>query len=155
VSWLHNASFFLSAFPFFQSHFIHISTAPCGLLGCKNRPAPLRGRRSYQHNWLPGKTRLQSVEYDFKPYTLTHSLSHVFPNTRRELNKEFISVFVCIVFVGNLHEHDESNFDKNCSSLSSQLNDSWCRQLFNSSFDCCIAGLGLCNTIQCSTVWDL
>jgi len=58
------------------------------------------------------------VEYDFKPYTLTHSLSHVFPNTR-ELNKEFISVFV-----GNLHEHDESNFDKNCSSLSSQLNDS-------------------------------
>ena len=55
----------------------------------------------YQCNWLPGKTRLRydllCVEWDVKPYTLTHSSFHSFPQQFiSALHILSISVYVAI-----------------------------------------------------------
>jgi len=107
-----------------RHRWLHVSMAPCGLRGCKNRAHSVSWPKvikdipnqgvdcllaravfsvsllclgcmwcfvlniafgcQYQCNRFPGKTRLWNdllcVEWDVKPYTLTHSLTHVFPD---------------------------------------------------------------------------
>ena len=73
----------------------------------------------YQCSWLPGKTRLQNdllyVEWDVKPYTLTHSLTHfaVLDNIRVmvvvwRLRGNIIRTALCWIVWNNVHSQQHT-----------------------------------------------